>query len=688
MKRYVFGIVGTTLLITVLMISSAAQVPITTIQSSTDMIAAHVTKKAVTPHLISAQSQQKNLFDPAAALDTNKAFGGPGNQKHPALEKTESGALITGYYDEDEDDLFWTYSADNGQTFAAPTQGNVSGDYPTIKLWEGEQIYGTWVTDPLDFDGGMIYLALTDDPTNISSYNAYYWDGFYLYGWYGMIDADIACDNSGNYWEYGVTSLVISATNYTEYTNGPSCFFTDPSTPWYGWMCWLEEFDGCAHCDVDIDPVTHQVYLVYDYYNTTASEWHLIVWTYNYATRLNIPSWVFFEIDGNGNLQNPAVAAYDDTVIILAETDENTNQDILCLSTTTGIENLTATMAADSTADEQYPDVRRMNDDTFLATYIADGNLQRITTDDDGATWGGTVQVNENAGAVVAEYKTSDLCTDSLKCMWQETGDDSDIWIGTIRDQLETPTWEVGDSWTYDTHLYIAASENVTDDMVFNGSGTLTFEVVNDTGDTYILEGKMRPVSGTIEIPGRLGFRLTRLSSFTSTLEIQKTNLSLRRHDYTMKGIVLLKLGPIPLPIPIQMQTIRSTEFDPMWKILAFPVYDGKKGYYENSSMIEEYETSMFWGLIPIANGTSTEGWVGNASYDCNADTITVPAGTYDVCNVSCNVDFGTEAHDYYISNYAQEVGNIVKGIYNIDFRNGNTYFLIELELVSTTYAP
>ena len=253
----------------------------------------------------------------------------------------------------------------------------------------------------------------------------------------------------------------------------------------------------------------------------------------------------------------------------------------------------------------------------------------------------------------------------------------------------DVPTWKVGDSWTYNTHIYIAASANITDDMVVDVTGELIFEVVDDTGDIYKLEGLMKPMHGIIDLPGNIDMRMTRFSSYKSILEIQKTNLSLVKHELIMKGIVFLTLGPISLPIPIQIQKYRTSEFEPMWEIFPFPLFDGKTGDYENCSLIEEFRVSMFWGLIPINSGNISHVIVGNGPYECNEDTITVEAGTYDVFNISCIVDYGPYVQDRFFSNYAEDVGNIAQGLYHLDYgATGNTYFLIELELKSTTYEP
>jgi hypothetical protein len=257
----------------------------------------------------------------------------------------------------------------------------------------------------------------------------------------------------------------------------------------------------------------------------------------------------------------------------------------------------------------------------------------------------------------------------------------------SISRDADVPTWKVGDSWTYNTHIYHASAENLSVNMILDVTGELIFEVVDDTGDFYTIEGLMKPMHGIVDLPGTIDMRITRFSSYKSILEIQKSNLSIISYDETRKGIVLLTIGSIPLPIPIQIQNKLKTEFKPMWEILPFPLFDGKMGNYENCSMIKEWVTSMFWGFIILDSGNSSQGWVGG-SYECNEETITVEAGTFDVYNVSCITNYGPDVQERYISNYAEEVGNIVEGLYDLPFLNGDRGFLIELELRSTTYEP
>jgi len=253
---------------------------------------------------------------------------------------------------------------------------------------------------------------------------------------------------------------------------------------------------------------------------------------------------------------------------------------------------------------------------------------------------------------------------------------------------VDVPIWEIGDSWTYNMEIYTAASPNVTDDMVFEASGEITFEVVDDTDDTYKLTGTAKRMTGTIDIPGNIDMRITRLSSYSSDFELQKTDLAIINHEFTNKGIVLLTLGPIPLPIPIQMQSSRYTEFNPPLNMITFPLNDGDFGTIEDVTVTESGVTSMFWGLIPIVQVDIHDWPINEREYTVTFESISVPAGTFDVYTVETENTWGDEGIDWLYSYYAEEVGNVAKLSVNMDYEEEVTYYNLELELVSTTYEP
>lgn len=251
----------------------------------------------------------------------------------------------------------------------------------------------------------------------------------------------------------------------------------------------------------------------------------------------------------------------------------------------------------------------------------------------------------------------------------------------------DVPTWEVGDSWTYDTHYYQAIRENNTIVSVWDGSLELTLEVIDDTGDVYTLQGNGKPKGG-FDLSGIIDMKTTRFSNLDTTVKLYKSNLAIIENEYVFKAILLLTLGPIPLPIPIQMKAYMLSKFEPVWELLPFPLYDGKTGYTPQSTLNQTSDMSIFWGIIPIQSETSDEGWVGNATYECVNESITVPAGNYDVYNITSSVNWSEYGEDWYHSYYCEEVGNIVKCAYNIDQDDGETVVLWEMELLSTTYTP
>ena len=251
----------------------------------------------------------------------------------------------------------------------------------------------------------------------------------------------------------------------------------------------------------------------------------------------------------------------------------------------------------------------------------------------------------------------------------------------------DVPIWEKGDSWTYNIRYYQTVRENTTVIAVWDGSYELTLEVIDDTGDIYTLQGNGKPV-GRFDLPGIIDMKTTRFSSMDTTVKLYKSNLSIIENEYMFKAFLLLTLGPIPIPIPIQMQVYMLSKFEPAWDVLPFPLYDGKTGYTSQSTLNQTWDMNMFWGIIPVQSGANNEGWVGNATYQCVNESITVPTDTYDVYNITSSVKFNEFGEDWYHSYYCEDVGNIVKCAYNLDQDNGDTVVLWEMELLSTSYTP
>ena len=93
---------------------------------------------------------------------TNYCFYG----MHPSLGRTEDGLILSAYYDNDVENIIWTFSSDDGENFDTGLYWEGGGDYPTVKLWDAETFFGTFVTNYEDGYGGVTYIFDASDRRN------------------------------------------------------------------------------------------------------------------------------------------------------------------------------------------------------------------------------------------------------------------------------------------------------------------------------------------------------------------------------------------------------------------------------------------------------------------------------------------------------------------------------------------
>lgn len=407
----------------------------------------HTSKLSITPNHLQTNERRctySSFNNPRS--NSKPVFNGPGDQLHPALERTSTGTLIASYRDNSTKNITWTFSTDDGNTFDYGISYGYAigdfGDYPSLKLWEGTRLFGTATTSSHFLNGGATFLFETTDPTDYNTYWLNYGDWF-SYGWYGMIDSAIACDNSQNPWEWGICSYVMSTTYQygPPYVNGPTIVYSDPSGSGI-WIDWFNQ-NNCAHTDIDIDHGTATAYAVYDQDASLNGTWKLLCWVKDFSDPLGGLN-ELYEISGNENLQNPVIAVNNNHLVILAETTVNNNKDIVCFYSNNGIQNLQTSIVANGVDDEIYPDIRFIENTTFACTFIKNGNLYKSISEDGGATWAGVEKINDGNGTVVEEYKTSDLCGKAKKILWEdERGEDIDIYIGNALTPTAPPVTSI-----------------------------------------------------------------------------------------------------------------------------------------------------------------------------------------------------------------------------------------------------
>jgi len=242
----------------------------------------------------------------------------------------------------------------------------------------------------------------------------------------------MACHNSQDPWEFGVIAFVASTT-YTEeeLINGPHMFFADPTDQGqegYAWISWWS-YPGCQHADTTIDKGKDMIYAVYDWYNDTTATWDILVWARSFADPLEGESYLV-EIPTTFYAINPAVAAYNDNVVVVAQSDEHINQDIVCFYSSDGGMTWETSYVTAATQDDLYPDIT-ISGDKLICTFVRDGNLYYSSSEDWGVTWNEPVKINDVDGSVASEYGTSSACSSGV--IWTDNREgNADIYFDTF----------------------------------------------------------------------------------------------------------------------------------------------------------------------------------------------------------------------------------------------------------------
>ncbi len=249
--------------------------------------------------------------------------------------------------------------------------------------------------------------------------------------------------------------------------------------------------------------------------------------------------------------------------------------------------------------------------------------------------------------------------------------------VRTASTDAGVPIWEVGDEWTYH---YV---ESRTLDPAYSFSGDFTYKVVGDSGDSYILEASTKP-HGAFDL-GNIGLKTTIFSRLTMRLQLRKADLGLENFKEEIKGIWKLAIGPVTLPIPIQILGRYNVEFDSTWIIMPFPLYDGKYGNLSSVEILHINDTlHLFWGLI-LAYGPINDAIpIGPIPYTCYEEEITIEEETFNTYNISAVWMEGSR----FVSYYSEEVGNVVKIVIHLLNAGKKSIYSNILEIKNWNYTP
>jgi hypothetical protein len=368
--------------------------------------------------------------------DDDYPFNDIGNQIRPAICQSERDVFIIWCYDTYYRNITGCSTYDDGITWGNLYIWSRNSSYVTPDYWEGERCFFTDLVNPRTIDGYInlyCYDNITDE-TTLYGYRFNVGDA----GYFGMKDASIACDNSQNWWEFGVGAYIMNYSDDEGYTDLPIIFYMFPnSEDWAGIGYW-EGIQNCAHCENDIDRITHLHYAVYDYYNISSGHWEILIYINDFEEIMDEDLWTGYILAEQGDLERPVVAAYNDHLIILAESETNGNKDIICYYSPSSIDNLQQQLLFNTSDQEGCPNIFHVENTTFVASFVRNGNIYTTWTMDGGAHWTPPYQVNENYELATNTYRSSCLWYPFI--VWEEQHQDIDLILKKITMPPDSPS--------------------------------------------------------------------------------------------------------------------------------------------------------------------------------------------------------------------------------------------------------
>ncbi|MEM0467140.1 MAG: hypothetical protein QXX20_06045 [Candidatus Thermoplasmatota archaeon] len=427
MKKATY-IVAITLVIAGLMITSGISIPTTNVEQTTDDC---IATTAMFKTISKARPEQNMIHrdDSVIIFDTET------DDFHPAVAGNAQGRFFTCFEANLNGDYYpWFLYSIDGSTWeeAGYFAESLGGSYPDIDS-NDNGFYATFA--PPSGSSGEIWVVGGSDP---SQPEGMVWD----FGPHGIEDFRFntiaSYTRQGEDWNFGCVAL----TGYNNYqgANVPGTpFILYPYSSDGGIISWLQA-GGFIHSDVALDEVTQMCYAVYDHETT----FKLKVRKSNFGTWQNQGSyqvhpsvWSKDIGDGTTHLQNMSIEAYNNSVLVVAESAG----DIICLYSTNG-----GTSFSQSTVvtGAQYPDIILTPDGNFVCSYVKENVLYTKITSDSGATWEDETKVADNE--IQAEYRASNLGKGqtNVYAVWQDNrAEDLDIYFAAAGPEIEIPILDV-----------------------------------------------------------------------------------------------------------------------------------------------------------------------------------------------------------------------------------------------------
>jgi len=219
---------------------------------------------------------------------------------------------------------------------------------------------------------------------------------------------------------------------------------------------------------------------------------------------------------------------------------------------------------------------------------------------------------------------------------------------GTATEAAYVEPWHTDESWTYDfNEIYVELENGVTGEVDASING-LSFSVENEDY-TLTFRGK---ITGEYDIAEPLACTGQILwSSATGSVQVDK-EFGFTAAEITIRVLATVRFPELLLPIPVPVTLKGVVSFTDPWRVLGFPLTDGKEWSTSLSSVSLQGSVSTLLGLISQPIFYSLE--LPALSATCQGlETVNVDAGTYEAYHVSY-----LDLIDIW---YAPAIANIVK---------------------------
>ena len=347
-----------------------------------------------------------------------------------------------------EQNIYMSSSVDVGQTWTDPGYFEIDGleSLPAIDYTgtiDGKQVFrGAFLST--EDSGAHSTIVKIDDVLDSETWggSTWVWDDN---GFYDFSSCDIVAYNNniplGNdLADYFTVAYVGSFSGIAGY---PDC----EQTPLYmvqteeaqGWIFWFY-YNHSANVKMDLDKPKEMIYYTFQWDNGEDQDVILLSSEMQYIGIVEGEGgWGDgkgegrkYSIEGSANTINPAIAADNNYVYLIVQTDQNGNQDLVCYYSSDGGESYSMSVIADTNADEMYPAISA-NGQNAICMFTKNNNLYTAITENGGVSWEIIeTPVNDVDGSIIEQYGCADV--EGGYGVWtDDRNDDEDIYFDELK---------------------------------------------------------------------------------------------------------------------------------------------------------------------------------------------------------------------------------------------------------------